>query len=170
MTHFENCMNLLLVHEGGYVNDPLDSGGRTNLGVTQAVYEQFLGRQVTEDEMKSLTRDDVAPVYKKNYWDRSGCDYLPNAIAWMVFDWAVNGGPGRPAKAIQRIAGCKPDGAIGPMTIKAVMGLDKAAVVEKMFEARQKFYDAQSVEQRKRFGKGWARRNTETFEQAMKML
>ena len=65
--NFDECLKMLLTHEGGYVNDPRDSGGRTNLGMTQAVYEQFLGRAVTEDEMKALTPADVGPVYKANY-------------------------------------------------------------------------------------------------------
>ena len=49
--NFKDCLSLLLSHEGGYVNHPEDPGGRTNLGVTQAVYEDWLDRPVTEQEI-----------------------------------------------------------------------------------------------------------------------
>ena len=68
--NFEQCMKWVLHHEGGYVDHPKDPGGETNLGVTRAVYEQYVGRQVMDGEMKGLTEDDVIPLYKKNYWDR----------------------------------------------------------------------------------------------------
>jgi lysozyme family protein len=43
--NFDVCLEMLLEHEGGYVNHPKDPGGETNLGVTRAVYEQHVGRQ-----------------------------------------------------------------------------------------------------------------------------
>ena len=62
--NFKQSLDMILHHEGGYVNHPSDPGGRTNLGVTQAVYESWVGRPVTEEEMKALTVDDVTSVYK----------------------------------------------------------------------------------------------------------
>jgi lysozyme family protein len=60
--NFDHCLELLLSHEGGFVNHPKDPGGMTNLGVTRATYEQFVGRHVTEDEMRALTPEIVAPL------------------------------------------------------------------------------------------------------------
>jgi lysozyme family protein len=165
--NFDECLKMLLTHEGGYVNDPRDSGGRTNLGMTQAVYEQFLGRAVTEDEMKALTPADVGPVYKANYWDKCRCDDLPSGLDWSVFDWAVNSGTGRSAKALQRVIACKPDGAIGPATLKAVSDFEPMDLIEKMFDARQHFYE--NLKQFDIYGSGWSRRNKETLEQALDM-
>ena len=68
--NYDRCLTMLLKHEGGYVNDPNDAGGRTNLGVTQKVYENWVERDVTEQEMRDLTVEDVAPIYKNEYWDR----------------------------------------------------------------------------------------------------
>ena len=60
--NFEKCLEMLLHHEGGYVNHPKDPGGETNLGVTKRVYEEWGGTK----DMKALTIEDVAPIYKKN--------------------------------------------------------------------------------------------------------
>jgi lysozyme family protein len=73
---------MLLEHEGGFVNHPKDPGGMTNLGVTRATYEQFLGRAVTEAEMRALTPKDVGPLYKSEYWDKARCDDLPSGLDW----------------------------------------------------------------------------------------
>ena len=57
--NFEASLDILLEHEGGYVNHPEDPGGRTNYGITQRVYENFLGRKVTEQEMRTMPLKDV---------------------------------------------------------------------------------------------------------------
>jgi len=97
--NFSKCLSMLLHHEGGFVNHPDDPGGMTNLGVTKAVYEKYIGRNATEAEMKALTQTEVSPIYKTNYWNRGKCDDLPSGVDWSVFDWGVNSGMGRAAKA-----------------------------------------------------------------------
>ena len=113
MSNFDACLKIILHHEGGYVNHPKDPGGMTNLGVTKRVYEEWVGYAVSEHTMKNLTEEDVAPIYKKNYWDRCKCDDLASGLDWSVFDMAVNSGTGRAAKFVQSICGANPDGAIG---------------------------------------------------------
>ena len=68
--NFDKCFDMLLKHEGGFVNHPEDPGGATNLGVTKRVMQEFLGRAVSMGEMKALTPEDVKPVYKKLYADK----------------------------------------------------------------------------------------------------
>ena len=166
--NFNKCLSMLLHHEGGFVNHPKDPGGMTNLGVTKAVYDKWIGRESTEEEMRALTSIDVAPIYKKNYWDRVRGDDLPSGVDWCAFDWAVNSGSGRPAKAIQRAVGAAADGAIGPMTLQAVMNKDAKAIVESVYTQRQSFYE--SLKTFETFGRGWTRRNKETLEQALRMI
>ena len=138
-------MGWLLEHEGGYVNHPSDPGGETNLGVTRAVYEQYAGRQVMDGEMEGLTHDDVYPIYRENYWNRVRGDDLPSGVDWSVFDWGVNSGTSRAAKALQRIAGVEQDGGIGPMTLQAVLEVEPAEIVEQMHHMRDGFYRSLST-------------------------
>ena len=165
--NFDKCLAKLLSHEGGYVNHPKDPGGMTNLGVSKRVYDDWIGRESTEQEMRDLTPADVGPIYKKNYWDRVKGDDLPSGVDWCAFDWAVNSGSGRPAKAIQRAVGAAADGAIGPMTLKAVAEKDPKEIIEYVFQVRQSFYE--SLKTFETFGRGWTRRNKETLDQALQM-
>ena len=166
--NFEKCLRMLLKHEGGFVNHPRDPGGMTNLGVTKAVYEQWVGREVTEQEMRDLTPEDVAPIYRKNYWNKIKGDLLPSGLDWAAFDWAVNSGSGRPAKAIQKAVGATPDGAIGPKTLEAISGKDVEQIVKKVHMIRQEFYE--NLKTFDTFGKGWTRRNKETLDTALDMV
>jgi lysozyme family protein len=165
--NFEKCLKMLLKHEGGFVNHPRDPGGMTNLGVTKKVYEQWVGREVTEQEMRNLTPEDVAPIYRKNYWNKIKGDQLPSGLDWAAFDWAVNSGSGRPAKAIQKAVGANPDGAIGPKTLEAISEEEVDAIVKKVYTIRQEFYE--NLKTFDTFGKGWTRRNKETLHTALEM-
>ena len=98
MSNYNECLKIILMHEGGYVNHPKDPGGETNLGVTKRVYEEWGGTK----EMKDLTVEDVEPIYKKNYWDKIKGDDLPDGLDLCVFDFGVNAGPGRAAKFLQK--------------------------------------------------------------------
>ena len=166
--NFDHCLELLLSHEGGFVNHPKDPGGMTNLGVTKAVYDKYVGHESTEAEMRALTPELVAPIYKNNYWDIAHCDDMPNGVDWAIFDCGVNSGMSRPVKALQRIIGVTADGGVGPYTLRAIGNKDSTELVEKMYEARQHFYENLSTFAT--FGKGWTRRNKETLEQALKLI
>ena len=162
--NFDECLKMLLHHEGGYVNHPSDPGGETNLGVTKKVYQEWGGTK----DMKDLTVEDVAPIYKKNYWDRCKCDDLESGVDWVVFDWAVNSGTGRSAKAIQKICGAAQDGAIGPKTLALIGTQNTQYVIEEFGKIRQDFYE--SLKTFDTFGRGWTRRNKETTEKALEMI
>jgi lysozyme family protein len=163
--NFDQCFQMMLKHEGGFSDHPEDPGGITNLGVTLATYEQWVGRAVTVDEMKALTPKDVAPIYKDRYWDAVRGDDLPSGVDWSVFDWAVNSGPGRASRALQRIVGVTADGKIGPVTLKAVHDMKADKIIDKMYDARQHFYEQLSTFDT--FGRGWTRRNKETRQAAL---
>lgn len=166
--NFADCLEMLLKHEGGYVNHPKDPGGETNLGVTRKVWEQWIGKPAGKDAMKKLTVADVSPLYKKLYWDRVRGDDLPSGVDWAVFDWAVNSGTGRAAKALQKIVGVEPDGGIGAATVAAVKKADPATVIKKLALMRENFY--RNLPTFGTFGRGWLRRNDETLEVALSMV
>ena len=155
-SNWDRSFQLLLKSEGGYVDHPSDPGGRTNLGVTQAVWENWVGRSSNEKEMRSLTADMVEPLYKKKYWDACKCDELPNGLDYLVFDFAVNAGVGRSIKTLQTSVGATPDGAIGAKTLQAVMVCSKDQLINKFSDEKLKFY--QSLPTFATFGRGWTNR------------
>ena len=162
--NYQKCLETILHHEGGYVNHPKDPGGENNLGFTKRVYEEWGGSK----DMKDLLVEDVAPIYKKNYWDKVKGDDLPSGLDLCVFDFGVNAGPGRSAKALQGIVGATQDGGIGPQTLKSVSQYEPKDMVNKMHDKRQGFYEG--LKTFDTFGKGWTRRNLETREKALELL
>lgn len=157
---FEKALKRILKHEGGYVNDPIDSGGMTNLGVTKRVWEEFVGHPVSEADMRALTPEIIAPMYKMKYWNSSYCEVLPKGLDYVVFDFAVNAGTGRSVKTLQQAIGCVADGVIGPKTMAAINDAEPKDLIAKFSDARADFY--QGIVARKpdqaRFIKGWLNR------------
>jgi lysozyme family protein len=118
-SNFTEALKHVLKHEGGYVNHPSDPGGMTNLGVTRKVWESWTGKQATEADMRALTPEVVAPLYKNMYWDRVQGDSLPAGVDYMVFDFAVNAGVSRACPyMLQNILFVASDGIIGPNTLR----------------------------------------------------
>ena len=166
--NYDKCLQAILHHEGGYVNHPKDPGGETNLGVTKRVYEEWGGTK----DMKDLLVEDVAPIYKKNYWDKIKADSLPSGLDLCVFDFGVNAGPGRAAKYLQGQIGTIPDGGIGPNTLAKLEEYLKFTSIEQAIktyqESRQDYYEQLSTFSS--FGRGWTRRVQETTKMALEMI
>ena len=160
----------MLEHEGGYVHHEKDPGGRTNHGVTQRVWEEWVGHEVDEKQMRALTHEMVAPLYKRKYWDAVRADDLVDGVDYCVFDVAVNSGPGRAIKFLQSCVGVTADGGFGPATLAAVKKSeeDPARLVELYCAKRLEFL--QSLKTFETFGKGWSRRVQEVKDKALKML
>lgn len=157
--NFAQALQSVLKHEGGFVDHPADPGGITNLGVTKAVWEEWVGHPVTEKCMRALTPVAVAPLYKRRYWDKIKGDALPTGVDYAVFDAAVNSGPGRAAKWLQACVGVEVDGDIGPKTLAAVAKINAADLVEDYAKRRLSFL--MDLPHWGTFGKGWSRRVAE---------
>jgi lysozyme family protein len=169
-SNFEPCLAKMLAHEGGFVNHPKDPGGMTNLGVTKRVWEEWVGHEVDEKQMRALTPETVAPLYKRKYWDAVRADDLVAGVDYCVFDVAVNSGPGRAIKFLQSSVGVTADGGFGPATLAAVKESEKdpTRLIELYCAKRLEFL--QSLKTFETFGKGWSRRVAEVKEAALKML
>ena len=165
--NFESALASVLHHEGGYVHHPSDPGGRTNLGVTQRVWEEWVGHEVDEKTMRALTPEIVGPMYKAKYWDKIKGDDLPAGVDYIVFDAAINSGPGRAAKWLQQTVGATPDGAIGPGTLGKVAAMPADDIVEKYQQIRLEFL--RSLPTWSTFGRGWGRRVQDVQVTAVKM-
>lgn len=166
-TNWDACFSHLIKHEGGYVNHPSDPGGRTNLGITQAVWENWVDRPVTEEEMKSLTKDMVKPLYKDLYWERVKGDKLPSGVDYCVFDAAVNSGVRRASQWLQTALGVTADGSIGPQTLAIASVTSPATIITNYSAQRLKFL--QGLSTWPTFGKGWERRVNEVKAAALSM-
>ena len=166
---FFKSLDMVLHHEGGFVDHPNDPGGATNKGITHKTYADFLDRPLEDvSELKNIPEEHVQKIYKTGYWDRIRGDELPAGVDFCIFDWAVNSGPGRAAKALQKAVGATVDGAIGPMTVAAVNAADAAQIIEDVTKEREEFY--RSLRTFDTFGKGWLRRNKETRDFALEMV
>ena len=166
--NFERSLELVLAHEGGYVHHALDPGGRTNLGVTQRVWEQYVGHKVDEAEMRSLTKAMVSPLYRKEYWDAVHGDKLPCGADYLAFDFTVNAGAFRCVKTIQRALNITADGVIGPVTLKAIQDTNAEDFINSFSAAKKSFYC--SLTTFPTFGKGWFNRVAESKKTAEEMI
>lgn len=165
--NWERSFQLMLKSEGGYAHHPSDPGGRTNLGVTQAVWENWVGHLVGEKEMRALTPEKVEPLYKRKFWDACRCDDLPSGVDYLVFDMAVNSGVGRSAKLLQKVLGVPQDGAIGPITLAAAEHKGSLAIIDEFSKVREEFY--RSLPTFGVFGNGWLNRVEHSKASALSM-
>jgi len=159
---FDHCLAVILRHEGGFVNHPKDPGGATNKGVTIGTLKR-LGIDVDGDgdsdivDLRNLRQSDLERVYKLFYWDAVRADHLPSGVDYAVFDFAVNSGPARAAKHLQKVIGVEQDGDIGPQTLAAVANADPQDVVNAICDSRLRFM--RSLKKLwPTFGKGWSSR------------
>lgn len=170
-SNLAKSLQLVLAHEGGYVNHPADPGGATNKGITQAVYDAYRkNRGVKPRSVRSITMDEVTAIYDKQYWDAVKADDLPAGIDYAAFDYGVNSGPSRAIKDLQRTLNANAnyfgvsgrlvvDGNPGGATIaaaKSAANIDEEAFIREYCERRMRFF--KSLKTWGTFGKGWKRR------------
>lgn len=138
---FQVAIGPLLDKEGGFVNDPVDLGGMTMMGVTRkwfpdeplwAKVDEILSRGGNPNEAMGELRPSIEAFYKKEFWGKANCDVLPPGLDSQHFDFVVNAGKGA-TKALQIVANtfCQEelggkideDGLRGPTTRKAATAL-----------------------------------------------
>jgi lysozyme family protein len=157
-TSYDTGLKAVLKHEGGYVNHPRDPGGATNKGITYRTYNSWRKSQgKPKKNVKSITNAEVAKIYKEQYWDAVKGDKLPAGLDYCIFDYAVNSGPGRAAKELQRIVGVAADGSIGNDTLGAVSEFyDQEKLIEMVCDKRLAFL--KRLKHWKTFKNGWTKR------------
>jgi len=165
--NWDKSFAMVIKSEGGFVNNPKDPGGMTNLGVTRTNWQSYLNRDVTEAEMRALTPDAVKPFYKSMYWDKIKGDQLPSGVDYAAYDLAVNSGTGKAAKYLQEIAGVTADGSIGPKSLEAINALDPVQTVKALCDKRMSFLKGLSTFDT--FGKGWSIRVADVRDKASSM-
>jgi lysozyme family protein len=151
---FDDALERVLFWEGGFSNHPDDPGGPTNYGITQRTLSHFRGRFVHEEELRSLTPADAAPLYEKEYWRECRCQELPDGVDLLVFDCAVNQGPDRAKRLLQRAVTVAEDGILGPVTMKATSLQNRIALIDEIASRRAVHYASLQRD----FHLGWYRR------------
>ena len=172
---FEEIIEVVLEHEGGYVDDPDDLGGATNFGVIQRTYQDYInkyddGHEVTKQEMKDMDVEDAKDVYLNLFWRPSKASKLPAEVREVYFDMVVNHGQGNAVKILQQACNNKRkpanhidvDGGIGPNTIKAASTLKEwELMVERSGFYWNLVFDGARYTKRTsqvKFIRGWIRR------------
>lgn len=156
--NFARSLKLVLQHEGGWADHPKDPGGATMKGVTLAAFRRFVKPNGTKADLRNITDQQLATVYRKHYWDVVKADQLPDGLDYAVFDYAVNSGPERAAKHLQVVLGVAQDGLIGPATLAAANRQSADDVIKALCAKRMTFL--RGLETWPTFGKGWERRVT----------
>ena len=156
--NFQESIKVILKHEGGYVNDPVDPGGETNMGISKRAYPDL--------DIKGLTKEKAEEIYYKDYWLKSKAPQVPDELRLIYFDMVVNMGKSRAVKILQTAVNAKGvktdiDGGIGPQTINNSLksGLEPA----RLRSYRVKYY-ADLVNRKtslEKYWYGWYRRATQ---------
>ena len=156
LTQFDKIIEVVLHHEGGYVNDPQDPGGETNFGIAKRIHPDV--------DIKNLTKEGAKEIYYQDYWMKNRVPQLPDNLKHIYFDMCVNQGRGRAVKILQRAANAKGanlkvDGGLGPKTIGALKNVE----LDRVRAYRIKYY-ADLVTRKpdlEKFYFGWFRRGLE---------
>lgn len=168
-SNFEDSLQVILHHEGGYVNHPSDPGGATNKGITQDTYDKWrrLKRKGSRS-VRLITDEEVENIYEIQYWNLINGDKMPAGVALVVFDFAVNSGPTRAIKTLQAVLKIRQDGDAGATTLEALRDQDPAEIINELSEARLRFMRGLSTWTV--FGRGWKRRVDSVRASALRMV
>lgn len=154
---YDQCLERVLAHEGGYTNDPRDPGGPTNFGITIYDYRKYVKAGATAADVKRMSLAEAKSIYRSKYWDALSCDDLPAGVDYTVFDYGVNSGIGRAGKVLRRVLGL-PDAnwRVGADVIAAVKRAESSKVIVAINDERLTFL--KSLRAWRAFGVGWGRR------------
>ncbi|MCF0199122.1 MAG: hypothetical protein HUK02_07330 [Bacteroidaceae bacterium] len=164
---FNRIQPFVLQWEGLWVNDPKDAGGETYRGICRKLYPKLqVWKSLDALKDSALKRkykgtqaelDEIGDIYYNLYYKTSAADKINNArLALYLYNFAVNAGPVRAKKLLQKAAGVKVDGIVGNGTLGAVNSC--ATIVEKYYAALEAYYRSIGVGNNAKFLKGWLNR------------
>lgn len=161
MADYKILIPYVLKFEGGYVNDPNDSGGPTNKGVTLNTFRSVYGRAKTINDLKRMTDDQWRHIFKSLYWDKCKADMIKDqSIANMLVDFAWHSGVTTAVKKLQKIVGVTSDGICGVQTIGAINSRYAPETFNLLKAARMRYLQGivKNKHSQARFMYGWTKR------------
>lgn len=161
MADYRELIPFILKFEGGFVNDPADSGGPTNKGVTLNTFRSVYGRTKSVNDLRYITNEQWRNIFISRYWNKCSADMIKDqSIANMLVDFAWHSGVTTAVKKLQKIVGVTSDGICGVQTIGAINSRYATDTFNLLKAARMKYL--QSIVKNKpsqaRFIKGWTKR------------
>jgi lysozyme family protein len=159
---FDESVRHVLNTEGGYVNDPDDSGGETNRGVTKGTFDAARAAGIiSEADIKNLTVEDARKIYKEMYWNPVRADELPEGVRFQLFDMAINHGVSGAVSPLQGVLGLKRTGKMDDETVRETNEIKPGALIEMLTRRRRKLYKSivEKKPEKEKYSKGWNRRN-----------
>lgn len=166
--NFAASLALVLKSEGGYVDDPRDPGGATNMGITLRTLAAWRGvKTLPKSEVQHLSQAEAGQIYKSRYWDAIAGDALPAGVDYAVFDFAVNSGPLAATKGLQTAVGVTVDGIIGNMTIAATAKAPSTAILTL---CANRLASLERLPTWQTFGAGWSNRIHDVRGAALQMV
>src|SRR5713226_4364011 len=165
---YDEALERLLVHEGGYSNHPSDPGGPTNWGITIHDARAYWKKDATASDVRNMPVEVAKDIYRSKYWGAMRCDELPAGVDYAVFDYGVNSGIGRAGKVLRRKLGLQDNASsITNEVIAAASKREPKALIEAVCDERLAFL--QGLRTWSVFGNGWGRRVGEVRAAALTM-
>jgi lysozyme family protein len=169
---FDECLEFTLQSEGGYVDDPADPGGATNMGITLATLREWSDdRDLGVPQVQDMSLRTARAIYRALYWNPLRADDLPLGVDLSVFDFGVNAGIWRTARLLQRalgFTGDEVDGSIGPETLTAAAKADARGLIDDLAERQAAYY--RGLADFPTFGRGWLSRTEARKAAALAMI
>lgn len=159
----------ILRWEGRYVNDPDDSGGATNKGITIATFRHYYGANATIKQLQALTDEQWMHIFLCGFWNPFKADNIANqSIANICVDWAWASGTGTAIREVQALLGVAVDGIVGAKTLAAINNANQRHLFAKIQSARLRFVEGvvRRNPRKRKFLVGWRKRiNSLSFEE-----
>ena len=156
--NFDETMKIMFHVEGGKTDEASDRGGRTNLGITQRTYNEWLKKHKKKPaDVFNISKSTAYKIYKEGYWSVIKGDKLPHNVAKAMMSMALTDGPQDSIRFVQKLLGVEVTGFMGPKTLAAIWSKckkDDKQLTKYILDAQKEKYQRGQEEYRK----GWGNR------------
>jgi lysozyme family protein len=165
--NFETAVTRALDAERGYVNNPKDPGGETNMGITEETLQIAIadGIVASNKTIKTLVVSDAKNIYRSLFWGVFDEFSFSFALRYQMFDFAINSGYASAVRMLQYVAGTTRDGIIGPITLTAISAIPDQKLVLELIAVRLEFMTY--LRNWPNASRGWSRRMARNLKYAV---